>query len=98
MHRKLQRSVKTNDVKGYTTAFQSVLGVHSGLNRSNYARWETLFLEKLLNLDPKFLDIFEKGVFSVRQTTKNYFKASVILSLEQTVNRDFALASKSIVF
>lgn len=97
LHRELQRCVKTNDVQGYIDVLPAILDVFFSLNRPNYARWGTLFLQKLVSADPRLLDILQKGAFSVRRTTKNYSRSAVDLSLEQSVNRDAASQMKGIV-
>ena len=97
LHRKIQCCVKTNDVQGYIDAFPSMLAVFFGLNRPNYARWGTLFMQKLQNADEKFIDILEKGAFSIRRTEKHFSRSAVDLSLEQTVNRDAASSVRGIV-
>ncbi|ESO88713.1 hypothetical protein LOTGIDRAFT_165497 [Lottia gigantea] len=97
LHRELQRCVKTNDVNGYINVFPMILGVFFSLNRLNYARWGTLFLQKLKSCDPKLIEILEKSAFSVRRTTKDYSRSAVDLSLEQSVNRDAASQMKGIV-
>ncbi|ESO95159.1 hypothetical protein LOTGIDRAFT_160925 [Lottia gigantea] len=97
LHRELQRCVKTNDVNSYINVFPMILGVFFSLNRPNYARWGTLFLQKLKSCDPKLIEILEKGAFSVRRTTKDYSRSAVDLSLEQSVNRDAASQMKGIV-
>jgi hypothetical protein len=97
LHRELQRCVKTNNVSGYIDVFPQLLAVFFALNRPNYARWGTLFLEKLQNSDPKLLEVLESGAFSIRRTRKDYSRSAVDLSLEQTVNRDAASQMKGIV-
>ena len=88
LHRELQRCTKMNDVSGYINVFNEMLVVYFSLNRPNYARWGTLFLQRLTTSDPKIREILNKGAFSIRRTQKNYSRSAVDLSLEQTVNRD----------
>ena len=88
LHRNLQRCIKTNDVQGYIHSFQAVLEVFFALNRPNYARWGTLFLQELRKAGPEFREILERGAFTIRRTKKNYSRSAVDLSLEQTINRD----------
>lgn len=97
LHRELQRCVKTNDVEGYIHVFPTILVVFFALNRPNYARWGTLFLQKLKKSDPKLREVLKKGAFSIRRTQKNYSRSAVDLSLEQTLNRDAASRMKGIV-
>lgn len=97
LHREVQCCVKTNDVRGYLDAFPSMLAVFFGLNRPNYARWGTLFMQKLRNADERFIEVLEKGAFSIRRTQKHFSRSAVDLSLEQTVNRDAASSLRGIV-
>ena len=97
LHRELQRCVKTNDVDGYIDVFPQVLDVFFGLHRPNYARWGTLFLQKLTGSDTRLRAVLENGAFSVRRTKKNYSRSAVDLSLEQSVNRDAASSMRGIV-
>lgn len=97
VHREMQRCVKMNDVSGYMNVFPLVLVAFFALNRPNYARWGSLFLQKLKNMHPKLREILEKGAFSVRRTSKHFSRSAVDLSLEQTVNRDAASSMKGIV-
>ena len=75
-----------------------MLAVFFALNRPNYDRWDTLFLLKLENTAPKLRKILEEGVFSIRQTKKNYSRSAVDLSLEQTVNINAVSSMRGIVF
>ena len=97
LHRELQRCVKTNDFSGYIEIFPTLLAVYFALNRPNYARWGTLFLQKLKSAHPKLREVLENGAFSIRRTKKSYNRSAVDLSLEQTVNRDSASRMKGIV-
>ena len=97
VHRELQRCVKTNDVDGYIAIFPTVLDVFFALNRPNYARWGTLFLQKLTSSNPQCQEILKNGAFSIRRTKKTYCRSAVDISLEQTVNRDAASSLKGIV-
>ncbi|XP_030837116.1 uncharacterized protein LOC105437992 [Strongylocentrotus purpuratus] len=97
LHREVRRCIKTNDVEGYTYVFPILLSVFFALNRPNYARWGTLFLQKLKSCNSVFHEILKKGAFSIRRTAKNYSRSAVDLSLEQTVNRDATSKMKGIV-
>ena len=97
LHREVQRGIKSNDVEGNIDVFPMMLAVFFALNRPNYARWGTLFYQKLKSADPKFLEMLKNGVFSIRRTKKNYSRSAINISLEQTVNRDAASAMKGIV-
>ena len=97
LHRELQRCVKTNDVSGYLQVLPAVLEVFFALNRPNYARWGSLFFQKLKSADSCLMEILEQGAFSIRRTNKSYSRSAVDLSLEQTVNRDAASRMTGIV-
>ena len=97
LHRELRRCVKVNDVDGYVNVFPSILDVFFGLHRPNYARWGTLFLQRLCNADHDLRRILTNGAFSVRRTEKNYSRCAIDLTLEQTVNRNSASQSRGIV-
>ena len=97
LHRELQRCIKTNDVNSYIEVLPRVLEVFFSLNRPNYARWGTLFLNKMVSADPRVMEILQQGAFSVRRTKKNYSRSAVDLSLEQLVNQDSASQMKGIV-
>ena len=86
LHRMLQRSVKTNGVSGYINVFPTMLAVYFALNRPNYARWGTLFLQKLKSAHPKLHEVLQNGAFSIRRTRKDFSRLALDLSLEQTVN------------
>lgn len=97
VHREVKRCVKMNDVDGYINAFPAMLDVFFALNRPNYARWGTLFLQKLVSADPQLRKILADGAFSIRRTTKQYSRSAVDISLEQTVNRDASSSLRGIV-
>ena len=97
LRRELQRCVKMNDVSGCIEIFPTLLAVYFTLNRPNYARWGTLFLQKLKSAHTKLRELLENGAFSIRRTKKSYSRSAVDLSLEQTVNRDSASKMKGIV-
>ena len=65
LHRELQRCVKTNDVSSYIQVLPLLLNVFFALNRPNYARWGTLFLQKLKSANPKLREGLEAGAFSI---------------------------------
>lgn len=97
LHRELQRCVKANDVDGCVRVFPTMLAVFFALNRPNYARWGTLFLQKLQCSDSNLCEILKMGAFSMRRTKKTFSRSAVDLSFEQTVNRDAASRNRGIV-
>ena len=96
VYRELQRAVRTNDVQRYIQVLPRVIGVFFALNRPNYARWGSLFLNKLEHMDMKAREILDGGAMSIRRTKKSFARSSVDLTLEQTVNRTAASSSQGI--
>ena len=96
MYRNLQRAVRTNNVRGYIEILPCVIEVFFTLNRPNYARWGSLYLQKLQSINIKAYNILDAGAFSVRRSTKSYSRCAIDLTLEQTVNRDAASPMKGI--
>ena len=83
----LQRAVRSNDVHGYIHVLSSIIEIFVALNRPNYARWGSLFLHKLQQMNPKAHEILEAGAMSIRHTKKSYARNAIDLCLEQTVNK-----------
>ena len=83
----LQRAVCTNDVDGYIHVLSSIIEICFALNCPNYARWGSLFLHKLQQMNPKAREILEAGAMSIRRTKKSYARSAIDLCLEQTVNK-----------
>ena len=67
VYRELQRAVRTNDVDAYIRVLPRVVEVCFALNRPNYARWGSLFLSKLRQMDGSAREILDAGAFSIRQ-------------------------------
>ena len=80
----------------YIQVLPSMIEVFFSLNRPNYARWGSYFLEKLTNLDKEALDVLKAGAFSTQRTTKAYSRGPIDLTVEQTVNRDAASSASGI--
>ena len=97
VYRDFQRAVRMNNVDLYKDAMQQLLVIFFGLNRPNYARWGTLFLQKLTKLPPDCRHLLDIGAFSIRRTQKNYARTPIDLTLEQTINKDAASPMKGIV-
>ena len=87
MNCELQRAVRTNDVDGYNHILSSIIKVFFALNCPNYARWGSLFLHKLQQMNPKAREILEAGAMSIRRTKKLYARSAIDLCLEQAVNK-----------
>ena len=81
-------TLRTNDIEGYINVLPSVINICFSLNRPNYARWGSLFLNKFSSMDSQALKILKDGAFSIR-CTKNRM-SDIDLTLEQTVNRGAA--------
>ena len=67
------------------------------LNRPNYARWGSLYLEKLSQLDSAAMDVLQACAFSTRRTNKAYSRSPIDLTLEQTANCDAVSAATGVV-
>jgi len=87
VYRELQRALRTNDVDGYVRVLPCMIDVCFALNHPNYARWGSLFLHKLQQMDHRAREILEAGAMSIRCTKKSYARSAVDMSLEQTVNK-----------
>ena len=62
-------TVRTNDIEGYMLyVLPSVINICFSLNRPNYARWGSLFLNKFSSMDSQALKILKDGAFSLRRT------------------------------
>lgn len=96
MYRELQRAVRTNDVDRHICVLPSIIEIFFALNCPNYARWGSLFLHKLQNIDPRAREILEAGAMSIRRTKKSYARSAVDLSLEKTVSRHAASPMRGI--
>ena len=77
----------TNDVNGYIHVLSSIIEMFFALNRPNHARWGSLFLHKLLQMNPKAREILEAGAMSICHPRKSYARSAIDLCLEQTVNK-----------
>ncbi|PIK52719.1 hypothetical protein BSL78_10408 [Apostichopus japonicus] len=89
-------NLKTNDVNRYIKVLPSLIYLFFALNRTNYARWGSYYLERLRHLDPATLDILRAGAFSTRRTKKAFSRSHIDISLEQTVIRDAASSATGI--
>ena len=74
--------------KGYINVLPSVINICFSLNRPNYARWGSLFFNKLSSMDSQALEILKAGAFNIRRTKKSCARSDIDLTLDQTVNRD----------
>ena len=70
VYREFQRTVRTNNVERSIQVLSYFIDVFFALNRPNYSRWTSYFLESLNHLDPAALDILKAGAFSTLRTTK----------------------------
>ena len=62
-------TVRTNDIEGYMLyILPSVINICFSLNRPNYARWGSLFLNKFSSMDSQALKILKDGAFRLRRT------------------------------
>ena len=86
MNWQLQRAVRTNDVDGYIHVLSSIIEIFFASNRPNYARWGSLFLHKLQQMNPKAREILEAGAMSIRRTKKSYARSAIDLGTYQVLD------------
>lgn len=96
VYRLLQRAVRTNDLDLFLRVLPCTIELFFALNRPNYARWGSLFLDKLGKMPHAARKVLEEGAFSTRRTSKSYSRSPIDLTLEQTVNRDAASSATGI--
>ena len=96
IHRLLQRAVRTNDLDLFLRVLPCTIELFFALNRPNYARWGSLFLDKLEKMPDAARKVLEAGAFSTRRTSKSYSRSPIDMTLEQTVNRDAASSATGI--
>ncbi|KAJ8024334.1 hypothetical protein HOLleu_37052 [Holothuria leucospilota] len=94
--RDFQRAVRNNDVELYIQLLPLLVDVFFALNRPNYARWGSYFLEKMVHLNEEALAILKAGAFSTKRTSRTFSRSPIDLTLEQTVNRDAASTASGI--
>ena len=90
IYRELQRAVRTNNVELYLKVLPCIADLFYALNRPNYARWCSLFIDKFGTLNKEALEVLKSGAFSIRRSDKSYCRGAVDKTLEETVNRDAA--------
>lgn len=102
----LSRATRTGDYKLYIFSLPELMKVFFAFNHHNYARWLVVFHDKLLTMEeshPGITEAFEKGIISIRRTSKSFSRNPIDLTLEQTINADAAnqltgkLSSRSII-
>ena len=71
----------------YIHVLSSIIEKMFALNHPNYARWGSLFIHKLQQMNPKAHEILEAGAMSIRRTKKSYARNAIDLCLEPTVNK-----------
>lgn len=96
VYRLLQRAVQTNDLDIFLRVLPCTIELFFALNRPNYARWGSFFLDKLDKMPHAARKVLEEGAFSTRRTSKSYSRSPIDLTLEQTVNRDAASSATGI--
>ena len=85
-----KRAIKILNVDLFIYALDRMVDLFFAVYRPNYARYMCYYVLKLLNIDithPGLKATFEKGLFSIRRTSKSFSRSGVDLTLEQTVNR-----------
>ncbi len=87
------RACKTNDVNLFIYALHRMVPLFFACNKPNYARWMTMFVIRLTNIDhthPGLKEILQKGALSIRRSSHSFSRSPVDLTLEQTINQDAA--------
>lgn len=86
-----ESGIRDSDVDLYAYSSYQICTIFFTYNHQNYARWLTLYQDKLANIDqthPEMRHHLENGSLSVRRTSKNFARTHVDLCLEQTINAD----------
>lgn len=86
----IKRAIKILSVDLFIYALDKLVDLFFAVYRPNYARYMSYYVLKLLNIDtshPGLKEYFEKGLFSIRRTSKSFSRSGVDITLEQTVNR-----------
>ncbi len=89
----LSRATRTGDYKLYIFVLPELMKVFFAFNHHNYARWLVVFHDRLLTMEeshPGITEAFEKGIISIRRTSKPFSRNPIDLTLEQTINADAA--------
>jgi hypothetical protein len=87
------RACRTNDVDLFVYALHLMVPLFFACNKHNYARWMTMFVLHLVNMDkshPGLRQILSRGALSVRRTHNNLSRNPIDMTLEQTINADAA--------
>jgi len=87
------RAYRTNNIELYTEALEKMIPAFFAGKRLNYARWMTVYLIKLLNLEtesPEVKTALSQGGLSIKRSGKSFSSVPVDMALEQTVNADAA--------
>ena len=90
---RLERSIRTNKVDGFTRAMTPIIALFFVTNHVNYSRWLSKFQLDLLNISnthPGLREILDQGAFSVKCTDHNFSRLPTDLMLEQAINSDAA--------
>lgn len=93
VYKYFSRAYRTNNVEMYTHALEKMIPAFFSGKRLNYARWMTVYLLKLLNIENEAPDIkhaLSQGGLSIRRTTNSFSRVPVDMALEQTINADAA--------
>lgn len=94
------RSIRTNDIPLFVYCLPDIATLFFTFNHPNYARWILRYHSNLTNMEtthPGLRDYFDKGVFTIRRTKKNFSRGPIDLNLEQTINADSANKLSGIV-
>ena len=93
LYREFTRSVRVGDIDAYIRCLPKLANYFFALNHPNYARWLVQYHNNLLLLQdthPEVYAEFQRGLFSIRRTSKPFSGSPIDLTLEQTINNDAA--------
>lgn len=89
-------SVRTADIELYKYVLEKILNIFFTMNHPNYARYLTIYLNKLENINithPGLLEDSGSSMLGIRRTAKPFSRIPIDITLEQTINADAASAS-----
>ena len=84
------RSVHTGDFNTYVTSISKIKKIFA-LNQPNYARCLVKQNTNLLvapNTHPEVYQVFKKGMFGIKRSSKSFSRSPIDLALEKTINAD----------
>lgn len=89
----MEFSIRTGDINLYKHILPKIANVFFSMNHPNYARYLTIYHDKLENIEtthPGLLQSYGSSFLGIRRTAKNFSRLPIDLTLEQTINADAA--------